>query len=50
MRTAARERVARCRADGVQFLMNHTVTALREAGGRIDHVEATDVEGRFQRV
>jgi D-amino-acid dehydrogenase len=46
----ARELVARCRTDGVQFLMNHTVTALREAGGRIDHVEATDVEGRFQRV
>jgi D-amino-acid dehydrogenase len=46
----ARELVARCRADGVQFLMNHTVTALRQAGGRIDHVEATDAEGRFQRV
>ena len=46
----ARELVARCRADGVQFLMSHTVTALREAGGRIDHVEATDAEGRFQRV
>jgi D-amino-acid dehydrogenase len=26
------------------------VTALREAGGAIDHVEATDVEGRFQRL
>jgi len=46
----ARELVARCRADGVQFLMSHTVTALRETGGRIDHVEATDAEGRFQRV
>jgi D-amino-acid dehydrogenase len=46
----ARELVARCRADGVQFLMSHTVTALREAGGRIDHVEATDAEGRFQRL
>ena len=46
----ARELVARCRADGVQFLMSHTVTALREAGGRIDHIEATDAEGRFQRV
>jgi D-amino-acid dehydrogenase len=33
----------------VQFLMSHTVTALREAGGSIDHVEATD-EGRFQRL
>ena len=46
----ARELVARCKADGVEFLMSHTVTALREAGGRIDHVEATDAEGRFQRV
>ena len=46
----ARELVARCEADGVRFLMSHTVTALREAGGRIDHVEATDAEGRFQRL
>jgi D-amino-acid dehydrogenase len=46
----ARELVKRCEADGVQFSMSHTVTALREAGGRIDHVEATDSEGRFQRL
>jgi D-amino-acid dehydrogenase len=46
----ARELVQRCEADGVQFLLSHTVTALREAGGRIDHVEATDSEGRFQRL
>jgi D-amino-acid dehydrogenase len=46
----ARELVKRCEADGVQFLLSHTVTALREAGGRIDHVEATDNEGRFQRL
>jgi D-amino-acid dehydrogenase len=46
----ARELVKRCEADGVQFLMSHTVTALREAGGSIDHVEATDREGRFQRL
>jgi len=46
----ARELVRRCEADGVQFLMSHTVTALREAGGAIDHVEATDAEGRFQRL
>lgn len=46
----ARELVARCRADGVEFLMSHTVTALREAGGQLDHVEATDADGRFQRV
>jgi D-amino-acid dehydrogenase len=46
----ARELVRRCSEDGVRFLMSHTVTALREAGGRIDHVEATDSEGRFQRL
>jgi D-amino-acid dehydrogenase len=46
----ARELVALCEADGVRFLMSHTVTALREAGGAIDHVEATDTEGRFQRL
>lgn len=45
----ARELVERCIADGVQFRMSHTVTALREVGGAIDHVEATDSEGRFQR-
>ncbi len=48
-------RFARALADlsgecGVKFLMNHTITALREAGGGIDHVEAMDAEGRFQRV
>ncbi|MBK9134570.1 MAG: D-amino acid dehydrogenase [Betaproteobacteria bacterium] len=46
----ARELVQRCEAAGVRFLMSHTVTALREAGGQIDHVEATDSEGRFQRL
>lgn len=46
----ARELVRRCRDDGVNFLMSHTITALREAGGQIDHVEATDPEGRFQRL
>ena len=46
----ARELVRRCEADGVRFLMSHTVTALREAGGRVDHVEATDAEGRFQHI
>ena len=46
----ARELVSRCAADGVQFLMSHTVTALRAAGGAIDHVEATDASGRFQRL
>jgi D-amino-acid dehydrogenase len=52
----ARELVKRCEADGVQFLMSHTVTALRTVGsggapgGEIDHVEATDREGRFLRL
>jgi D-amino-acid dehydrogenase len=42
--------VALCERDGVVFRMSHTITALRTEGGRIDHVEATDHEGRFQRV
>ncbi len=46
----ARELVKRCEHDGVKFLMSHTVTALREAGGEIDHVEATDGEGRFRQI
>ncbi|MDP9604569.1 D-amino acid dehydrogenase [Variovorax sp. NFACC27] len=46
----ARELVGLAAAAGVKFLMSHTVTALREAGGSIDHVEATDSEGRFQRI
>ncbi len=46
----ARELVKRCEADGVRFLLSHTVTALREAAGQLDHVEATDGEGRFQRL
>ncbi len=46
----ARELVKRCEADGVQFLLSHTVTALRASAGQIDHVEATDSEGRFQRL
>jgi D-amino-acid dehydrogenase len=27
--------------------MSHTITALRASGGRLDHVEVTDPEGRF---
>jgi D-amino-acid dehydrogenase len=46
----ARELVKLCEAAGVRFLMSHTITALREVGGEIDHVEATDSEGRFQRL
>ncbi|WP_213952873.1 MULTISPECIES: D-amino acid dehydrogenase [unclassified Variovorax] len=46
----ARELVKLCEAAGVKFLMSHTVTAIREAGGKVEHVEATDIEGRFQRL
>jgi D-amino-acid dehydrogenase len=46
----ARELVNLCQKAGVKFLMSHTITALRETGGQIDHVEATDGEGRFQRL
>jgi D-amino-acid dehydrogenase len=46
----ARELVGLAATAGVKFLMSHTVTALREAGGSLDHVEATDSEGRFQRI
>jgi D-amino-acid dehydrogenase len=46
----ARELARLAAAAGVKFRMSHTVTALREAGGRLDHVEATDPEGRFQRI
>jgi len=45
-----RELVRLAQAKGVKFLMGHTITALREVGGRIDHVEVTDAEGRFQRI
>ncbi|MDQ7956529.1 MAG: D-amino acid dehydrogenase, partial [Pseudomonadota bacterium] len=45
-----RELAKRAEAAGVQFRMGHTITALREVGGRIDHVEVTDTEGRFQRL
>ncbi len=44
------ELARRCEAAGVRFLMSHTVTALREAGGRIDHVEATDAQGGYHRL
>jgi D-amino-acid dehydrogenase len=46
----ARELARLCRESGVRFLMSHTITALRETAGQIDHVEATDGEGRFQQL
>lgn len=45
-----RELAQRCEQDGVEFRMSHTITALRTTGGEIDHVEATDSEGRFQKL
>ncbi|WP_295548667.1 D-amino acid dehydrogenase [uncultured Pseudacidovorax sp.] len=45
-----RELAKRAEAAGVRFLMGHTITALREVAGEIDHVEATDAEGRYQRL
>ena len=43
-----------CCARGVRFLMGHTITALRSTGAgstaEIDHVEATDNEGRFTQI
>lgn len=41
---------ARCEAAGVRFLMGHHITALRQVGGQIDHVEVTHPEGRFLRL
>lgn len=46
----ARALARMAQADGVEFRMSHTITALREVGGRIDHVEVTDDTGRFQRI
>lgn len=46
----ARELAARCEEDGVTFLMSHTLTALREVGGRLDHAEVVDAEGRYRQL
>ena len=47
----ARELVQLCSRQGVQFLMNHTITALRTGTAfTIDHVEATNADGRFLRI
>jgi D-amino-acid dehydrogenase len=39
-----------CAQQGVQFRMNHTITALRAVGGVMDHVEVITPEGRFDTV
>jgi len=45
-----RELAALCEARGVKFLMGHHITALREVGGDIDHVEVTSPSGSFERL
>jgi D-amino-acid dehydrogenase len=45
-----RELARLCVARGVRFLLGHTITALRESGGRLDQVEVNDAEGRFTRL
>ena len=42
-----RSLVELCKAQGVEFLMGHNITALNAVGGEIDHVEVTNSEGRF---
>ena len=45
-----RELAQLCAVAGVQFRMGCHVQALREVDGRIDHVEVTNEEGRFERI
>lgn len=42
-----RSLVELCKAQGVEFLMGHNITALNAVGGEIDHVEVTSSEGKF---
>ncbi len=46
--TVALARIAE--ANGVRFLMNHDVKAIRKSSSLVEHVEATDAEGRFVRL
>lgn len=46
----ARELAKLCMQAGVHFRLGEHITALRTAGGAIDHVELTNAEGRFERV
>ncbi len=43
-----RELAGLCEQAGVRFRMGAHITALRTAGGEIDHVELTNAEGRFE--
>ena len=45
-----RELAGLAQAAGVQYRLGCHITALRTAGGAIDHVEITNAEGRFERV
>jgi len=45
-----RELARLCEQAGVRFRMGVHITALRAAGGEIDHVELTNAEGRFERL
>ena len=46
----ARALAANCAAAGVEFLMSHSITALRGTSSRLEHVEVTNAEGRFERL
>ena len=46
----ARALAANCAAAGVEFLMGHSITALRGTSNRLEHVEVTNAEGRFERL
>ena len=39
-----------CAQAGVRFLFGHDIKALRRSGEALDHVEATDAEGRYVRL
>ena len=45
-----RELARLAQAAGVRFLHGHTVTALHQVAGRVDHAEVTGADGRFQRI
>ena len=48
--TFTRELARLAQAAGVQFRLGCHITALRTAGGAVDHVEITNAEGRFERL
>lgn len=48
--TFTRQLALRCEEDGVQFLFNHQITALRAASGKVAHVEVIAPDGQFSRL